>query len=138
MTGLSAVVGSWKIIAMRVQRSDSRPTLRCADRAPRPASRIEPAGHAQRARQKTHRRVRDHALARAGLADQAHDLVGRDAEPDVVHGVNAIGAARQADRQSRDVEDGAVHVRYDRIVRIGCRVADTIAPKGRSPCRRAR
>ena len=78
MTGLSAVIGSWKIIDMRVQRSVAQPRVARRqqflaleqDLAARSAS--APFG----SRPMTAKR--DHRLARAGFADQADDLAGID------------------------------------------------------------
>ena len=77
-TGLSAVIGSWKIIAMRVARN-------CRKRA---VARFEQfladqldaaAGRHQRAlRQQSHHGQRGHRFARAALADQAQRLALAD------------------------------------------------------------
>ena len=53
MTGLSAVIGSWKIIDMRVPRS-SRSRLSSAASMSSPSSRIAPAGRLQRLGQQAH------------------------------------------------------------------------------------
>ena len=113
MTGLSAVIGSWKIIAMRVQRSASSRRSEAPTAPRRRADRA--AGHRERARQQSHGRVRDHALAGAGFADEAHDLVRRDRQAHALDRVRAIGAPRQPDRQAGDLEDGRAHAQDRRI-----------------------
>ena len=86
-TGLSDVIGSWKIMAMRVaaDRRASRP--RPASGGPSLPNRISPpAGYARRRGHEAHDRERGHALAAAGLADDAEGAPGPDLEADPVDG----------------------------------------------------
>ncbi len=73
-SGLSAVIGSWKIIAMPAPR-----TLRISAssmlREVAPLEHDAAAVDLDAAGQQPHDGVRRHRLAGAGLADQADDLV---------------------------------------------------------------
>jgi hypothetical protein len=144
MTGLSAVIGSWKIIDMRVQRrSRSRASSRRARCSP--VSDDVAADGGERFGQQAHDRVRDDALARARFADEAHDLAAIARQADAVHGEGAIGAGRQRDRESADVEDGrtssdppliGVCSSAGRACRAGHRPAcSPRAPSARGRCR---
>ena len=92
MTGFSAVIGSWKIMAMRVpRRSRSRAGVACEH-----VLALEP--HLARrggelARQQAHHRLGGDRLAGARLADDADDLAGADREGDVLDGMRPVRAA---------------------------------------------
>ena len=60
----------------------------------------------QLARQQAHHRLGGHGLAGARFADHADDLARADREGDVLDGMGAVRAARQADREAVDGEDG--------------------------------
>ena len=79
MTGLSAVIGSWKIIDMRVQRS-SRSRASLAASTFSPSSRISPevGFSALASRPMTVKAITD--LPEPELAHQADDLAGIDRE----------------------------------------------------------
>ncbi len=63
-----------------------------------------PAGDGEALRQGTRQHAADHALARAGLADEAQHLAGRDSEIDVAEHVHRDAAEARADRQAAGVE----------------------------------
>ena len=73
MTGLSAVIGSWKIIDMRVQRS-SRRRVSSAASTFSPSQQDLARARLQRLGQQAHDGEGDHRLARARFAHQADDL----------------------------------------------------------------
>ena len=103
MTGLSAVIGSWKIIAMRAQRSARSRAAPAAQQvlALEQHARRRPAGWPG---QQPHDRLRGHRLARAGLADEAEDLAAAAPEADPLDRVTPVGALGQRDREARDLE----------------------------------
>ena len=98
MTGFSAVIGSWKIIDMRVPRSSRRRAgvrlqhvlaLRAGSCPPLAGSSL---------RQQAHHRLRDDRLARARFAHQADDLAARrPMKRDVLDGMRR-GPTRAAAR----------------------------------------
>ena len=77
-TGLSEVIGSWKIMAIsrpRMRRISSSESFSSS----RPSKRIDALGDARRARrQQAHDGERRHRLAGARLADDRHHLAGVD------------------------------------------------------------
>ena len=84
ITGLSEVIGSWKIIEMRLPRiarisASSRPSRSVPSSVNGAAD--DPA---RRIRHQPHDRQRGHALAAAGLADDGQRLAAANAERDVV------------------------------------------------------
>ena len=105
ITGLSAVIGSWKIIDMRVQRS-SRSRVSPAASTFSPSSRISPETGFKRLGQQAHDGEGDHRLARARFAHQADDLAGIDREAHFLDRMDAVGADRQGNAQIADFEDG--------------------------------
>ena len=70
-----------------------------------PAEEDPAADQPHRLRQKAHRGVGRHRLARAALADDAEDLAGPQREADPVDGVGAVRAGRQGDGELLDDED---------------------------------
>ena len=92
--GLSEVIGSWKIIAMRLPRIARMPASSSFSRSS-PSNRISPlVDPAGRVRDQAQDRERGDALARAGLADDGERLAGVDVERDAIdrrHG-SALGA----------------------------------------------
>ena len=73
--GVSEVIGSWKIIAMRWPRSATRAAAEQVDA-------LEPraAGDTRLSRQQAHHREESLSLAGAGLADDAEAAARRDLE----------------------------------------------------------
>jgi len=96
MTGLSAVIGSWKIIDMRVQRSSrSRVSPAASTFRPRqdsPERRLQGLG------QEAHDGEGDHRLPEPDFAHQADDLAGIDREAHFSTAWTAVGASRQGQR----------------------------------------
>ena len=81
--GLSDVIGSWKIIAIRLPRSSRSALVVQADQLP--ALQADRAcRRCGRRRQQPHDRQRGDALAAAGLADDRQRPAGLDAEVDAV------------------------------------------------------
>ena len=96
--GLSEVIGSWKIIAMRSPRTARICASRSFSRS-WPSNRISPAGDpARRVGDQAQDRQRGDALARARLADDGQRLAGRDVEGHVVDRGDraALGAKARA------------------------------------------
>jgi hypothetical protein len=80
-TGLSAVIGSWKIIAMSLPRVAHQSASGWSRRLLAVETDVPGGGRA--VGQETHQRKRRHGLARAAFADKAEDLALRDVERDV-------------------------------------------------------
>ena len=110
-TGLSDVIGSWKIIAISAPRMP-----RIGDGFARARSTVVPPGRAKRSAplhdasatvlDEAHHRQRRHALARARLADHGDRLAAADRHRQVAHGRDdALGRA-ELDGQVLDREDG--------------------------------
>ena len=104
-TGLSEVIGSWKIIAMsrpRMSRTSSSrsSTMFWPSNMTRPPS-IRPAGFGQQA----HDRQVRHALAAAGLADEPEPLALLELEADPVDGVDRPLVGAELDDQVLDVQE---------------------------------
>ena len=97
MTGLSDVIGSWKIMEMSLPRRRSIASSLSARRSTPPSSTL-PRQSGRRVRHEPHQRERGDGLAAAGFADDGQGLPGIDAE---AHPVD-----RFEDAASR-VEDGA-------------------------------
>ena len=77
-TGFSVIIGSWKIIAIRLPRS-CRISSGDSARRSRPSSRIAAVDDAARRIDEAHDRVAGHRLAGARFADEAQHLAARDA-----------------------------------------------------------
>ena len=103
-SGLSAVIGSWKIIAISPPRIDAH--LRLALRAQVAAFEDDPARRG-RAVDQAEDRQRGDRLARSRLADECELLAGSDRERDVVD--DRVGA--EAHRQVLDREQRRGHGR---------------------------
>ena len=82
-TGFSDDVGCWKIIEIRSPRI-SRISSSGSVRRSCPSNRISPASIRPGGGDEPHDRQARHALAAAGLADEAHDLAAVDVEVDAV------------------------------------------------------
>ena len=80
-TGLSEVIGSWKIIEIELPRTSVISSSLSFSRS-RPSSRISPAMVLPGPLDEPHRRQRGDALAAAGLADDAERLPVLDLEAD--------------------------------------------------------
>ena len=86
-TGFSAVIGSWKIIAMSLPRI-SRSRSSSAPMRSSPRKRMEPPSKlARRHRQELEDRERGHALARSRLPHHAEGLARTDRVGHAVHGL---------------------------------------------------
>ena len=81
-TGLSAVIGSWKMSAISAPRTCCISRSASGSRS-RPLNRSRPVGDPARRLHQPHDRQRRHRLAAAGLADQAQRFARRDVEADV-------------------------------------------------------
>ena len=104
-TGLSEVIGSWKIIDILLPRSlrrssaDSVSTSRSAEQ-----HRLG-LDLARRARHQAHDRERRHALAAAGFADQADGAAARHAEADAVDGAEQAAIRREVGLETANLEE---------------------------------
>ena len=78
-TGLSVIIGSWKIIAMRLPRICAQLAPAAASRRSSPFEQDAAADDAARRVDQAEDRVAGHRLAGAGLADQAQHLAAADA-----------------------------------------------------------
>ena len=115
-TGLSEVIGSWKIMAI------SRPRMRrisssVSPRSSRPPKRIEPAG-ARRARgQQLHDGQRRYRLAGAQLADDRHHLAGVDGVAQALDGSHRAVRGHELHMEVFDLEQGLAASRNGRCRR---------------------
>ena len=79
-TGLSAVIGSWKIIAMRLARNCAQPAVAGGQQFLAAQQDAAAGGTSDALRQQPHEVERGHRFAGAALADQAQRLARADAE----------------------------------------------------------
>ena len=106
-SGLSAVIGSWKIIAMpaprtsRISADDGRAEIAAFEHHAAAVDR-------HLVRQQPHDGVGHHRLAGAGFADHAEDFVRAIDERYVRQRMRPVGAARQAHAEMFEREDGGV------------------------------
>ena len=111
-SGLSEVIGSWKMIEMSLPRIARSSRSGSCSRS-RPLKRICPDGMMRgRVGQQLHHRQRAHRFAGAGFADQRHALALVDPERDAVDRDRLVAALAEADGQVADVEQrlvGRVH-----------------------------
>ena len=77
ISGLSAAIGSWKIMPMRAAAHAAHRALGRASSRSRPSIPDACRPHGLTSRQQAHDRLRHHRLARAGFADDAQDLARR-------------------------------------------------------------
>ena len=131
MTGLSAVIGSWKIMAMRVpRRSRRRAGVALSTSSPSSSTWPALADSSRGSRPITAWAVTD--LPEPEFADDADDLARADREGDVLDGVRAVRAARQADREAFDGEDGGGGCRpsapHTRLAKRGSSVSRRPSP----------
>ena len=109
-SGDSEVIGSWKILPMRLPRSarisgPSRGSFRMSvGRAGRLRDRRTGCGPLtrRRARQDAHDRLADHRFAGAGFADQRRHLARQDAQIGPAHGLDLAAEQREGDAQILD------------------------------------
>ena len=104
-TGLSEVIGSWKIMAI------SRPRMRrisssVSPRSWRPPKRIEPAGARRAGGQQLHDGQRRYRLAGARLADDRHHLAGVDGVAQGLDGSHRAVRGVEPHVQVLDLEQG--------------------------------
>jgi hypothetical protein len=106
MTGFSAVIGSWKTIAMRAPRSLAEAGRRGSHQLlalqPDRAGRQGELALGEQA----HDRGGGDGLAGAGLAHDAQGLAAGDREVDALDGVGAVGALGRATVRARMVRAG--------------------------------
>ncbi len=136
-TGLSEVIGSWKIIATSAPRTSriSR-SLRAA--RSRPARLIvPPAIRAIGCGQEPHDRERRHRLARAGLAGDAERLPGGDVEGQPVDDGAPAVVRRHLDDEVADGEDGGEPA-YGTSGSSSPRTRDLSSPRKRGPSNHCR
>ena len=109
-TGLSAVIGSWKIIAMVVARNcRSRRSL--APSSSSPTSLMLPPRRRQRALlQQSHHRQRGDGFARSAFADQAQRFAFADLQRDAVDDPRALRILAEPDHEIVDIENDVGHV----------------------------
>ena len=123
-TGLSAVIGSWKIMAMRVPRSrcmSSGASARRSCAIQRDAARDTAGVFGQQAEQ----RQRERRLAAAAFADDADDAPLADRKIDVAQRMHSAVRRSEVDRQALDL---------DQTVRHGSRLSlGSIASRSASP-----
>ena len=106
-SGFSEVIGSWKIIETfrpRISRIDSGSSVSRSRPLEQDASLH---GRGPR-RQQPHDRQRGYRLARAGLADDRHDLAGRDREAHAFDGTHHAGRGAEPHAQIFDRKQGRV------------------------------
>ncbi len=104
ISGLSAVIGSWKTMAMPAPRRSRACRRRLAltqivglRRASRPPS----MRHALR--QQPHQRVGASSICRTRTRRPRKDFAGGERQRHAVHGLRPVGTGRQADCQSRSI-----------------------------------
>ena len=127
-TGLSEVIGSWKIIEMRLPRMSRICCFVAAsgDRGRRAGPRRRRCGRA--GRHQPHDRQRGDALAAAGFADDRQGLAAADAEGDVVDGAEQAEAVKKT--VCRPVTSSTVSCV---VVPISCAAADRACRAARRP-----
>ena len=103
-TGLSEVIGSWKIIEISRPRT-SRMSL-FGKREQVAAFEQDAAARSAVARQKPHDRMRRNRLARARLADECHDLAGLDLRAEALDRAHGPGEVAKLHMQVFDCEQG--------------------------------
>ena len=87
-TGFSEVIGSWKIIAIRLPAHLRAAAPRPGRASPPRRRRSRPSDSGGRLGQQPQQRQRADALAAARLADDAHRLAGAQVVADAVHGMH--------------------------------------------------
>ena len=107
-TGLSVIIGSWKIIAMRLPRSARMSRSESFARS-LPLIQDAAAGDTARRVDEAHDREAGDGLAGAGLADQPQDLAARDGERHVVHRLHHAGAGEEMRAQVAHLERCGAH-----------------------------
>ena len=114
MTGLSEVIGSWKIIAISPPRR-RRIVASGSARRSVPAKQRAAGGDARhRPRQEAHERERGHRLARAALAGDGERLAGGDVEGQTLdHAARPLLAA-DLDGEVFDGEERRAHAKICR------------------------
>ena len=95
-TGLSAVIGSWKIMPMRLPRS-LHILARPSGRASSWPSKPDAAADLGALRQQAHQRHRRDRLAAAGFADEAQRLAALQRKADAAHGLRRAAAGVEPD-----------------------------------------
>ena len=109
ISGLSAAIGSWKIMAMRPPRTARMPSGGSVSRS-LPSYMTRPPRDAHvRLGQQAQDRLGHHRLAGARFAHDAQDLLAQDLKRDAVDGERPIGPGRQADAEVLDGQDGVAH-----------------------------
>ena len=100
-TGLSAVIGSWKIMAIsRAAHARAARARGSADAGPRPRQRDAARRPGAGGRTRPQDRAQRDALAGAGFADQAQHLARRDVEVDAVDGGERAARRGEAGAQA--------------------------------------
>ena len=118
-TGLSAVIGSWKIMAMRVPRSAPHVAGGSASRSS-PSSSDARRRRASIGRQQAEQRQRERRLAAAAFADDADDAPRADRRSTSRSACTAPRARREVDAEVVDLDQAsrswlAPQLRVDRV-----------------------
>ena len=125
-SGLSDVIGSWKIMAIRLPRT-RRSVASSAPRSSWPWNTMLPAGMpGRRVRQELEDRQRGHGLAGAALAHEPDGLPPRDVEGDAADRPHLAAGRVERHRQVADPERGAPPPSrgLPRVERVAHRLAD--------------
>ena len=109
-TGFSVISGSWKIIAMRSPRS-WRICSSLYLRRSWPLKRTSPSTTSPGIDQAQQREA-GHGLARAGLADQAHDFASAHGQVYAVDGRPGAGFGMECGAQAAHLQNGLAHVSH--------------------------
>ena len=134
-TGLSAVIGSWKIIAMVVARSCRR-RRSLAVSSSSPTSLMLPRGRRQRALlQQPHHRQRCDGFARAAFADHAQRFALAHLQGDAVDDARPLRRLAEADDEVVDVEDDVGGRCRAHLLPSRCFMRGSSASRAASPIR---
>ena len=104
-SGLSEVIGSWKIIAISLPRTCAQRALGVGHQRLALPAHVA-AGDLSGQLDQAHQRLGGDALAGAALADEAERLAASDGEADVAHGVHRPAPGEELDVQVVDLEQG--------------------------------
>ncbi len=108
-TGLSEVIGSWKIMAMRLPRMSRISASLSASEIDALEADAAGNGAAEPVRQQAQHGERRHALAAAGFADDAQRLAGTDRERHAVDGARDPVLGEELGLEALDLEQGRSH-----------------------------
>ena len=132
-TGVSAVIGSWKIIAISLPRTSRISRCGSCIRS-RPRSSTSPVDDRVRVADQPHHGHHRDGLAGARLADDPDDVVDVDVQREAVDGVYDAALGAERDVQVADLEQtasGTTHPRVEESVdEVDDRVRDDDEERG--------